>query len=241
MGGRGRQKKREEHVESPRARGLTPLHREHAESLRWHWATREADSGLKSSHGALVEMIRTGATPQGRASYDDGMVARVDAKADVQAAHRRIETALAKLTMPHRHLLFVAYGEPAPDAKKLGALAAMGDAALVAWLTPASREAYRNACARVRRRVSLNGADGSSLLRGQLATLKCKGVWAWLLARTLPADAAILAEVESQARLMMRDAHDAFAAALDEKRVRKPRSVSERVESESFSPVWSGA
>jgi len=228
-------------------RNLTPAHRGHADRLRWHWATREADSGLRSSHAALVEMIRTGATPQGRASYDSGMVARVDAKKSAQAAHLRLEAALALLGSGDRGVLFVAYGPHvllnAPP------LAWMGDAGPVAALSPSGAEAFdamvQSMLARAEKMRSLSGArtKAGATLYDRAVLLRDRGLWPWLMGRSREAHRKLLEAVEADARGMLRAAHEAFEEALvaggEARRKRKARGpVSRRVQAETFGPVW---
>jgi hypothetical protein len=211
-------------------RNLTPAMRGHADRLRWHWATREADSGLRSSHAALVEMIRTGSTPQGRASYDGGMVARCDAKKIAQAAHRQLESALALLTSGDRGVLFVAYGPHvllnAPP------LAWMGDAGPVAALSPAGGKAFLAAVARLEKKQP-----------AKARALGDRGLWPWLMGRSRDAHRTLLDAVEADARGMLRTAHEAFEEALvaggEARRKRKARGpVTRRVQAETFGPVW---
>lgn len=162
MGGKGRQKKRELSPEpAPRARGLSPLHRGHAERLRWHWGTREADSGLRSSHAALVEMIRVGPAVAG-GDGQTGHASRLDSRRAAQAAHGRIEAALAVVTEAQRGALYLAYGPHILDGR--GAerpLAWMGDAGPVSALTAAAGIAFAGAVARARRTTDRAAAAGS--------------------------------------------------------------------------------
>lgn len=217
---------------------LTAQHRGHADLLRWHLATRERDSGLRSSHGALVAMIETGAG----GSYSDGQAghaARLDANRASQARHKLVEEALARTTAAHADVLRRAYGPHvllnAPP------LAWMGDAGPVAAVSSAAGRAYGVAVERAaKRRRPIEPS-----------------VWGWLLTLDRKRHATTLALVEAEAWELLRDAHDALVEGVGAQ-IReahgparealvaafggdpKPRSraVTRRVTAETFCPVW---
>lgn len=219
-------------------RHLTAQHRGHADLLRWHLATRERDSGLRSSHGALVVMIETGAG----GSYSDGQAGhavRLDANRIAQARHKLVEKALATLTGAHADVLRRAYGPHvllnAPP------LAWMGDAGPVAAVSPAAARAYRVAVERAAKRKRPIEAS----------------VWGWLLTLDRKRHATTLGLAEQEARELLRAAHDALVAVVVEmyrassgphgkaildafggEPKRRSRAVTKRVTAETFSPVW---
>ena len=195
---------------------LPPALRDVAFDLRWHWATREADSGLRSSHAALVAMIQTGGG-SGGGDEQNAHAARLDRARDAQARHKAIETALAKLSEEHRSALWLAYGPHVVDPRALGALHGLGEAAPVAVLTAAARRAHASA-----------GKRG-----------ECRALWPWLLGRK--ASGAVIVSVSTEARALLRAALTAYAAAAGvkvEPKARRSRAATKRVTAETFSPVW---
>lgn len=219
-------------------RHLTAQHRGHADLLRWHLATRERDSGLRSSHGALVAMIETGAG----GSYSDGQAghaARLDANRHAQAKHKLVEEALARMTGALADVLRRAYGPHvllnAPP------LAWMGDAGPVAAVSSAAASAYGVAVERAaKRRRPIEPS-----------------VWGWLLTLDRKRHATTLGLVEAEARELLRAAHDALVVTVAEmyraaprsagkaildafggEPKRRSRAVTKRVTAETFCPVW---
>lgn len=197
---------------------LPPALRDVAFDLRWHWATREADSGLRSSHAALVAMIQVGASgSHARSSYDGAMVARCDEKRAAQERHKVIETALAKISDEHRSALWLAYGPHVVDPRALGALHGLGEAAPVAVLTAAARRAHASAAKRGEKRA----------------------LWPWLLTRK--ASGAVIVSVSTEALALLRAALTTYAATAGvkvEPKARRSRATTKRVTAETFSPVW---
>jgi hypothetical protein len=156
-----------------------------------------------------------GSASRARASYDGAMVAHCDEKRKAQANHLRIERALALLTEEQRGALWLAYGPHVVDARTLGGLAGLGDAAPVAGVTVAARKAHASAAKRGEKRL----------------------LWPWLLGRK--ASGAIVTEVSREARALLRAALTAYAARVGvEVKVKRSRAATARVTAETFGPVW---
>ena len=191
---------------------LTEKQKQTAETLRWHWGTVAADSGLRSSHSALVAMIESGgAGPSGRSSYDANMVDRVDRKKGAQNAHLGIESTLKRLSPKDQAVLFLSYGGTAPPLIELGKLARLRDLARVAQLTDLAQRRHKAA------RSSLS-------------------VWNWLITakaqKNLP-----LNDLETEVEALVRAAHKAYEAAREEAPTR--RALRTRRRPEAFSAPWS--
>jgi hypothetical protein len=83
---------------------VSRTYQEHAHLLLNHYATEEADSGLRSVHGALVDMCLSG----GPSSTTTDRTP-CDRRVNATTRHREVRAALAPLSIHHRAALYLAH------------------------------------------------------------------------------------------------------------------------------------
>jgi hypothetical protein len=83
---------------------VSRTYQEHAHLLLNHYATEEADSGLRSVHGALVDMCLSGGPSSTTTDRTPG-----DRRVNATTRHREVRAALAPLSIHHRAALYLAH------------------------------------------------------------------------------------------------------------------------------------
>lgn len=170
-----------------------------ASRLRTHWLTDAADAGLRSSHGALVDMALSG-PPTGGGMTGDEATARAVRGLERAREHRTMEHALASLSMLHRAALWLAYGPHTWPAEARKLFRSMGAEVGVVLLAPSALSRWR---ADVLAREVTNP---ESAYRA-----RSFGPGEWLRLR---AAQSIRGQVAKEARALLRSAESALSAAL---------------------------
>lgn len=191
------------------------------EALRRHFATEAADAGLRSQHGALVDMALAGIQTTGRSSYEGGVNDRRFGRDGRTRFHLQIRHRLSAMAGSDtatseslRAVLYAAYGPIGrpwhPQVKQ--ALQELGEEMGVALITP---------------RV-LAGLDAGERASTPPARAKARGdrpsgVVIWLPRLGTATDKAIFRTVIDQARAMLSAAQASYAATAPERPPSAPR------------------
>ncbi len=182
--------------------------------LREHYASEASDSGLRSSHGPIVDMAASGIQMSGRASYEGAISDRRHGRhASTASKHRRIRHALEAVQDREgiaaetlRTVLYAAYRpDPRPWHPQVASALGehLGDEIGVAIVT-----------GRVQRGLD----DGET---GDLGAGRAKGsgdrpaaIRVWLPPAPVLGDSSVLDEIVSQSLTLLLLAHEALAAAM---------------------------
>lgn len=108
--------------------------------LAWHFGSIEADAGLRSSQGPLVDMALSGPPTGGARRSGDAHV--TDSWHRKNSKHHRIHTAMAMLSTHHRRVLEQAYTDERFPAEVYSRFPALGRCAGLVLVVQEARLAF---------------------------------------------------------------------------------------------------